>query len=64
MTIVALMKGRKGEENERKRKTEKGKKKEQKERRWVLKSEHRPVGEGNKFLEFVELTPAFYFFLK
>ena len=64
MTIVALMKGRKGEENERKRKTEKGKKKEQKERQWVLKSDHHLVEEDNKFLEFVELIPEFYFFLK
>ena len=49
---------------EGKGKQKKEKKKEQKERRQVLKSKHRPVGEDNKFLEFVELTPEFYFFLK
>ena len=52
------------EENGKERKTEKGKKKDKKERRWVLKSEHCPVGEDNKLLEFVELTLEFYFFLK
>lgn len=61
MTIAGLKKGRKGEENGGERKTEKGKQ-EQKERLWVLKSEHHPVGEDSKFLEFVELTPEFYFF--